>query len=137
MKTKGTLQSTAKHLKLGLVSAIFAGGIFVALNPVTPASAANYTNQSTRQLTDSEIYENAQKLDLPDYIHGSIYGILNQNSSFNYGNDNTETQKPQAHQEKQHLTDSEIYKNAQKQELPDYIHGSIYGILNQNSSFNY
>lgn len=42
------------------------------------------TPQATQRLTDQEIYERAQKLDLPEHINGSLKGILNQNSSVTY-----------------------------------------------------
>ncbi|WP_228317260.1 hypothetical protein [Streptococcus agalactiae] len=39
--------------------------------------------KAERQLTDSEIYERAQKQVLPKYIQGSLSGILNQHSTLN------------------------------------------------------
>ncbi len=66
-------------LKRGLVSVMVLGGAFLALG-----SAANV---SAQPLTDEEIYERAQKLDLPDYIGGSLKGILNQNSTVTYPKD--------------------------------------------------
>ncbi|GFE44517.1 Uncharacterised protein [Streptococcus canis] len=118
-------------LKRGLVSVMVLGGAFLALG-----SAANV---SAQPLTDEEIYERAQKLDLPDYIGGSLKGILNQNSTVTYPEDKDglvggETKAPQA---AQRLTDEEIYERAQKLDLPDYIGGSLKGILNQNSTVTY
>ncbi|HEL0323232.1 TPA: hypothetical protein TUI15_001951, partial [Streptococcus equi subsp. zooepidemicus] len=77
------------------------------------------------QLTDQD----AQKLDLPDYVRGSIYGILNQNSSVTYPKDIAGLEQSEAPQ----LTD----QDAQQLDLPDYVGGSVYGILNQNSSVTY
>src|SRR3712207_7691414 len=77
-------------------------------------------------------------LELTVYISGSIYGILNQNSSITYPKDIAGQAQPIAYQsEERPLTDQEIYERAQRLELPDYISGSIYGILNQNSSITY
>nr|WP_239657761.1 hypothetical protein [Streptococcus agalactiae] len=59
--------STVNYLKLGLVSAMFAGGAFVALGSTQGVSASTFTApqathpKAERQLTDSEIYERAQK----------------------------------------------------------------------------
>ncbi|WP_228306736.1 hypothetical protein [Streptococcus agalactiae] len=39
--------------------------------------------KAERQLTDSELYERAQKQVLPKYIQGSLSGILNQHSTLN------------------------------------------------------
>ncbi|HFH6751240.1 TPA: hypothetical protein ACGL2B_000766 [Streptococcus agalactiae] len=58
--------STVNYLKLGLVSAMFAGGAFVALGSTQGVSASTFTApqathpKAERQLTDSEIYERAQ-----------------------------------------------------------------------------
>ena len=137
-QSKTTLVANA--LKLGLTSALFAGGAFLALGQAPVVSASTYVGdeQPTQRLTDQEIYERAQKLELPDYISGSIYGILNQNSSITYPKDIAGQAQPIAYQsEDRPLTDQEIYERAQKLELPDYISGSIYGILNQNSSITY
>ncbi|HEO4414743.1 TPA: hypothetical protein VAZ05_002365, partial [Streptococcus agalactiae] len=55
--------STVNYLKLGLVSAMFAGGAFVALGSTQGVSASTFTApqatppKAERQLTDSEIYE--------------------------------------------------------------------------------
>ncbi|MCD0005304.1 hypothetical protein HK323_07235, partial [Streptococcus agalactiae] len=79
--------STANYLKLGLVSAMFAGGAFVALGSTQGVSASTFTAQQAtppkaeRQLTDAELYERAQKQVLPKYIQGSLSGILNQHST--------------------------------------------------------
>ncbi|MEF2025546.1 hypothetical protein QX202_05495, partial [Streptococcus canis] len=88
---------------------------------------------------DEEIYERAQKLDLPDYIGGSLKGILNQNSTVTYPEDKDGLVggEPKAPQAAQPLTDEEIYERAQKLDLPDYIGGSLKGILNQNSTVTY
>ncbi|HEN0215011.1 TPA: hypothetical protein U3P54_000632, partial [Streptococcus agalactiae] len=59
--------STANYLKLGLVSAMFAGGAFVALGSTQGVSASTFTApqatppKAERQLTDAELYERAQK----------------------------------------------------------------------------
>ncbi|MGN2341260.1 hypothetical protein K6973_09650 [Streptococcus dysgalactiae] len=93
--------------------------------------------QAAQPLTDQEIYERAQKLDLPDYIGGSLKGILNQNSDVTYLTDKAGATQSETSQATQRLTDQEIYKRAQKLDLPDYIGGSLKGILNQNSSVTY
>lgn len=138
-QSKTTLAANA--LKLGLTSALFAGGAFLALGQAPAISASTHAGNEqsvTQRLTDQEIYERAQRLELPDYISGSIYGILNQNSSITYPKDIAGQAQPIAYQsEERPLTDQEIYERAQKLELPDYISGSIYGILNQNSSTIY
>lgn len=138
-QSKTTLAANA--LKLGLTSALFAGGAFLALGQAPAVSASTHAGNEqsvTQRLTDQEIYERAQKLELPDYISGSIYGILNQNSSITYPKDIAGQAQPIAYQpEDRPLTDQEIYERAQKLELPDYISGSIYGILNQNLSTIY
>ncbi|WP_228274591.1 hypothetical protein [Streptococcus equi] len=139
-QSKTTLAANA--LKLGLTSALFAGGAFLALGQAPAVSASTHAGNEqsvTQRLTDQEIYERAQKLDLPDYVRGSIYGILNQNSSITYpkdiaGLEQSEAPQPPAAPQ---LTDQEIYERAQKLDLPDYVRGSIYGILNQNSSITY
>ncbi|WP_375708663.1 hypothetical protein PJ261_06125 [Streptococcus dysgalactiae] len=95
------------------------------------------TPQATQRLTDQEIYERAQKLDLPDYIGGSLKGILNQNLSVTYPKVNAGVTQPGAYRAAQPLTDQEIYERAQKLDLPDYIGGSLKGILNQNSDVTY
>ncbi|VTS40776.1 exported protein [Streptococcus pseudoporcinus] len=77
-------------LKVGLVSALFAGGVFVALGSAPSVSAAIHsgnTYKASQRLTDDEIYERAKTLKLPKYIRGSLYGILNQNSSVTYPKD--------------------------------------------------
>lgn len=87
-QSKTTLAANA--LKLGLTSAMFAGGAFLALGSAPAVSASTHAGNEqsvTQRLTDQEIYERAQKLDLPDYVRGSIYGILNQNSSITYPRD--------------------------------------------------
>ncbi|HEL1275448.1 TPA: hypothetical protein TVR16_000909 [Streptococcus equi subsp. zooepidemicus] len=138
-QSKTTLAANA--LKLGLTSALFAGGAFLALGQAPAVSASTHAGNEqsvTQRLTDQEIYERAQKLELPDYISGSIYGILNQNSSITYPKDIAGQAQPIAYQsEERPLTDQEIYERAQRLELPDYISGSIYGILNQNLSTIY
>lgn len=138
-QSKTTLAANA--LKLGLTSALFAGGAFLALGQAPAISASTHAGNEqsvTQRLTDQEIYERAQRFELPDYISGSIYGILNQNSSITYPKDIAGQAQPIAYQsEERPLTDQEIYERAQKLELPDYISGSIYGILNQNSSTIY
>ncbi|WP_239647852.1 hypothetical protein [Streptococcus agalactiae] len=74
-------------MKLGLVSAMFAGGAFVALGSTQGVSASTFTApqatppKAERQLTDAELYERAQKQVLPKYIQGSLSGILNQHST--------------------------------------------------------
>ncbi|MCL6222323.1 hypothetical protein ML603_08695 [Streptococcus dysgalactiae subsp. equisimilis] len=95
------------------------------------------TPQATQRLTDQEIYERAQKLDLPEHINGSLKGILNQNLSVTYPKDKAGITQPVAYQAAQPLTDQEIYERAQKLDLPDYIGGSLKGILNQNSDVTY
>ena len=138
-QSKTTLAANA--LKIGLTSAMFAGGAFLALGQAPAVSASTHAGNEqpvTQRLTDQEIYERAQRLELPDYISGSIYGILNQNSSITYPKDIAGQAQPIAYQsEERPLTDQEIYERAQRLELPDYISGSIYGILNQNSSITY
>ncbi|HEL1067332.1 TPA: hypothetical protein TVS26_001285 [Streptococcus equi subsp. zooepidemicus] len=138
-QSKTTLAANA--LKLGLTSALFAGGAFLALGQAPAVSASTHAGNEqsvTQRLTDQEIYERAQKLELPDYISGSIYGILNQNSSITYPKDIAGQAQPIAYQsEERPLADQEIYERAQRLELPDYISGSIYGILNQNLSTIY
>lgn len=87
-QSKTTLAANA--LKLGLTSALFAGGAFLALGQAPAVSASTHAGDEqpvTQRLTDQEIYERAQKLELPDYISGSIYGILNQNLSTIYPSD--------------------------------------------------
>ncbi|VTT07932.1 hypothetical protein [Streptococcus dysgalactiae] len=115
----------AKYVKLGLVSA----GAFLAIVSAPAISAQG--------LSDQEIYERAQKLDLPDYIGGSLKGILNQNSDVTYPTDKAGATQSETPQATQRLTDQEIYERAQKLDLPDYIGGSLKGILNQNSSVTY
>ncbi|HEL1181896.1 TPA: hypothetical protein TVK19_000540 [Streptococcus equi subsp. zooepidemicus] len=135
-QSKTTL--AARYLKLGLTSAMFAGGAFLALGSAPAVSASTHAGNdqpATQRLTDQEIYERAQQLELPDYVRGSIYGILNQNSSVTYpkdiaGLEQSEAPQPPAAPQ---LTD----QDAQKLDLPDYVRGSIYGILNQNSSVTY
>ncbi|HEL0784001.1 TPA: hypothetical protein TVG17_000729 [Streptococcus equi subsp. zooepidemicus] len=129
-QSKTTL--AARYLKLGLTSAMFAGGAFLALGSAPAVSASTHAGNdqpATQRLTDQEIYERAQKLDLPDYVRGSIYGILNQNSSVTYPKDIAGLEQSEAPQ----LTD----QDAQQLDLPDYVGGSVYGILNQNSSVTY
>ncbi|EHI68977.1 hypothetical protein ACVRY7_06475 [Streptococcus ictaluri] len=78
-KTTTEKQSlTTKFVKLGLVSAMFTGGALLALL----ASASTYTDYDY-----DAAYRNAQTAELPEYITGSIYGILNQNSSVTYPKD--------------------------------------------------
>ncbi|WP_231142453.1 hypothetical protein [Streptococcus equi] len=138
-QSKTTL--AARYLKLGLTSAMFAGGAFLALGSAPAVSASTHAGNdqpATQRLTDQEIYERAQQLELPDYVRGSIYGILNQNSSITYPKDIAGQAQPIAYQsEERPLADQEIYERAQRLELPDYISGSIYGILNQNLSTIY
>ncbi|WP_231113423.1 hypothetical protein [Streptococcus dysgalactiae] len=78
-----------------------------------------------------------KKLDLPDYIGGSLKGILNQNSDVTYPTDKAGTTQSETPQATQRLTDQEIYERAQKLDLPEHINGSLKGILNQNSSVTY
>ncbi|AIA68108.1 hypothetical protein [Streptococcus equi] len=135
-QSKTTL--AARYLKLGLTSAMFAGGAFLALGSAPAVSASTHAGNdqpATQRLTDQEIYERAQQLELPDYVRGSIYGILNQNSSVTYpkdiaGLEQSEAPQPPAAPQ---LTD----QDAQQLDLPDYVGGSVYGILNQNSSITY
>ncbi|KDE02022.1 hypothetical protein M837_01954 [Streptococcus equi subsp. zooepidemicus SzS31A1] len=129
-QSKTTL--AARYLKLGLTSAMFAGGAFLALGSAPAVSASTHAGNdqsATQRLTDQEIYERAQQLELPDYVRGSIYGILNQNSSVTYPKDIAGLEQSEAPQ----LTD----QDAQQLDLPDYVGGSVYGILNQNSSVTY
>lgn len=87
-QSKTTL--AARYLKLGLTSAMFAGGAFLALGSAPAVSASTHAGNdqpATQRLTDQEIYERAQQLELPDYVRGSIYGILNQNLSTIYPSD--------------------------------------------------
>ena len=117
----------AKYVKLGLVSA----GAFLAIVSAPPISAQG--------LSDQEIYERAQKLDLPKYIDGSLKGILNQHSTVTYPEDRDGLVESEAEIPKvaQRLTDEEIYERAKKQDLPKYIGGSLKGILNQHSTVTY
>ncbi|MDY4034129.1 MAG: hypothetical protein SOY51_02135 [Streptococcus dysgalactiae] len=124
-KTHTNTTLVAKYVKLGLVSA----GAFLAIVSAPAISAQG--------LSDQEIYERAQKLDLPDYIGGSLKGILNQNSDVTYPTDKAGATQSETPQATQRLTDQEIYERAQKLDLPDYIGGSLKGILNQNSSVTY
>ncbi|MGV3080882.1 hypothetical protein [Streptococcus dysgalactiae] len=124
-KTHTNTTLVAKYVKLGLVSA----GAFLAIVSAPAISA--------QRLTDQEIYERAQKLDLPDYIGGSLKGILNQNSDVTYPTDKAGATQSETPQATQRLTDQEIYERAQKLDLPDYIGGSLKGILNQNSDVTY
>ncbi|SUN27433.1 Uncharacterized conserved protein [Streptococcus agalactiae] len=132
--------STANYLKLGLVSAMFAGGAFVALGSTQGVSASTFTApqatppKAERQLTDSEIYERAQKQVLPKYIQGSLSGILNQHSTLYKQQNAAVTPQVSSPKAERQLTDSEIYERAQKQVLPKYIQGSLSGILNQHST---
>ncbi|EPU34577.1 hypothetical protein SAG0162_01335, partial [Streptococcus agalactiae MRI Z1-214] len=90
--------------------------------------------KSERQLTDSEIYERAQKQVLPKYIQGSLSGILNQHSTLYKQQNAAVTPQVSSSKAERQLTDSEIYERAQKQVLPKYIQGSLSGILNQHST---
>ncbi|EAO77653.1 Uncharacterized conserved protein [Streptococcus agalactiae] len=132
--------STANYLKLGLVSAMFAGGAFVALGSTQGVSASTFTApqatppKAERQLTDAELYERAQKQVLPKYIQGSLSGILNQHSTLYKQQNAAATPQVSTPKSERQLTDSEIYERAQKQVLPKYIQGSLSGILNQHST---
>ncbi|MGT2687215.1 hypothetical protein ACVRWT_07495 [Streptococcus porcinus] len=139
---KQTISTNAtNYLKAGLVSALFAGGVFVALGSTPSVSAASYTgNKTSEKLTDTEIYERAKTLKLPKYIRGSLYGNLNHNSSVTYPKDEDvidEPEAPKAPKETRQLTDTEIYERAKTLKLPKYIRGSLYGNLNHNSSVTY
>ncbi len=132
--------STANYLKLGLVSAMFAGGAFVALGSTQGVSASTFTApqatppKAERQLTDAELYERAQKQVLPKYIQGSLSGILNQHSTLYKQQNAAATPQVSSPKAERQLTDSELYESAQKQVLPKYIQGSLSGILNQHST---
>ncbi|MCD0041628.1 hypothetical protein HK307_06645, partial [Streptococcus agalactiae] len=92
--------------------------------------------KAERQLTDSELYESAQKQVLPKYIQGSLSGILNQHSTLYKQQNAAVTPQVSTPKSERQLTDSEIYERAQKQVLPKYIQGSLSGILNQHSTLN-
>ncbi len=136
MKITGKLPTNAVFniAKRGLVSTVLASSVFIAFSPVVSASASTYTNAPTHQLTDAEIYENVQKIDLPDYVNGSLNAILNQKSSLYSTNEYHQSGQAIVTNDNQYLTDTEIYENAQKLDLPDYVNGSLSGILNQHSS---
>ncbi|WP_205029796.1 hypothetical protein [Streptococcus porcinus] len=139
---KQTIPTIAtNYLKAGLVSALFAGGVFVALGSTPSVSAASYTgNKTSERLNDTELYERAKTLKLPKYITGSLYGILNQNSSVTYPKDEDgldEPEVPKAPKETRRLNDTELYERAKTLKLPKYITGSLYGNLNHNSSVTY
>ncbi|HFE0862373.1 TPA: hypothetical protein ACJSQQ_001436, partial [Streptococcus agalactiae] len=105
--------STVNYLKLGLVSAMFAGGAFVALGSTQGVSASTFTApqathpKAERQLTDSEIYERAQKQVLPKYIQGSLSGILNQHSTLYKQQNAAVTPQVSSPKAERQLTDSE------------------------------
>ncbi|HFU6650778.1 TPA: hypothetical protein ACGPJH_001468, partial [Streptococcus agalactiae] len=73
---------------------------------------------------------------LPKYIQGSLSGILNQHSTLYKQQNAAVTPQVSSPKAERQLTDSEIYERAQKQVLPNYIQGSLSGILNQHSTLN-
>ncbi len=71
--------------------------------------------KAERQLTDSEIYERAQKQVLPKYIQGSLSGILNQHSTLYKQQNAAVTPQVSSPKAERQLTDSEsmnVLKNS-------------------------
>ncbi|MCC9825163.1 hypothetical protein LZU69_02975, partial [Streptococcus agalactiae] len=64
--------------------------------------------KAERQLTDSELYESAQKQVLPKYIQGSLSGILNQHSTLYQQQNAAVTPQVSRPKAERQLPDSEI-----------------------------
>ncbi|MGT2933790.1 hypothetical protein [Streptococcus catagoni] len=83
--------SLAKKVKIGIISAMLAGGAMMTIGQASSVSAdeVNQAGGAVRYPTDAEIYANAQKVDLSKRVltGSSLYGIVSQNLSFRYPSD--------------------------------------------------